>query len=181
MMGPFTCIWVTTLTYWRTHRFLKGHCPAKKMSSIGKYRRNMISFNESVTVAVISSLNCSAPILAICESIIHFKNEEETLSAMDVFRVESIIDLVFIEGCLVFLTLALSLRDMPVYKEAPRQSCFYVYRPRDLEPRRPPPPPPPSPPVTGPPPPTQELEGPVMRLPRIILVKEYKSGRFVYF
>ena len=103
------------------------------------------------------------------------------LSPQDVFSVESILDLFFTEGTITVCTFALSLRDIPVTKEAPRRTVFYVRSPGSLEPRRPPPPPPSLPHLPPPPPPPSPLpplriapkHPPVTKIPdRIILVQE---------
>ena len=180
IIGFINMIFCVLLFSQRARKIIKGHCPDKKMSSIGKYRRNLIDFDDTLALSIISSIIGMWPILWLLEYNIYFKQTQYTLSPKDVFTVESLFDLFYSEGFISILTFALSLRDVPVTKEAPRQTIFYVRSPKGLEPRRPPPPPasrpfPPPPPPPSPLPPLKitTRHPPVTKMPdRIILVQE---------
>ena len=180
IIGPLNMLVCVLWFSRRARKIMKGHCPDKKMSSIGRYRRSLIAFDETVALSIFSSIIGMWPGLWLLEYNIYFKQTQYMLSPQDVFTVESLLDLFYTEGSISVFTFALSLRDIPVSKESPRRTRFYVRSPKSLEPRRPPPPSPP-PPLPPPPPPPSPLpplktasrHPPVTRIPdRIILVQE---------
>ena len=56
LIGPFNTTICALMFSQRAHKIMKRHCPDKKMSSIGKYRRNLLAFDDTVALAIISSL-----------------------------------------------------------------------------------------------------------------------------
>ena len=130
--GPFLQVVFTMYLSEKAKRFMKKHCPHKKMSSIGRYKRNLMSHVETSMMAIIWNL------LGIWETFVHFQLRIFNISPDTAFKVDTMLWLILGEGTIFLLTVVLSLRDIPTYEETPRRTKFYVHIPGDLEPRRPP-------------------------------------------
>ena len=132
MSGPFLQVVYTIYLSGKATRFMKKHCPHNKMSSIGRYKRNLMSHVETTMMAIMGNL------LGIWENFVHFLLRFFNISPEAAFIVENMLWLILGEGTIFLLTVVLSLRDIPTNEETPRRTKFYVHIPGALEPRRPP-------------------------------------------
>ena len=112
---------------WRVKRFLRGHCPNQKMSCIGKYRRNLINFEQTTHWLLCWQVN-----LLLDIPFQSFLEGDQHLSKQAKFFIWTAKG-VFLNECFIFLGLAIKVPDTKVKLFQPGQ--FYVRSPI-LEPRR---------------------------------------------
>ena len=128
IMSPFLCMCMCCFCYYRVKRYIKGLCPKKQLSCIGRYRRNIINFYESFYMMCLWSSN---PFLEV--GMIQFMN----LSPVSIFWSYNIMTFFFLDilhGLLfpLFITIFVKF-------EQPREirlQKFYVRRAVVLDPRR---------------------------------------------
>ena len=99
---PFLQIFFVLYLTWKAKKFIKGHCPQKKMSSIGRYKRNLMSHMESTIMGLYWNL------LALFETHNHIQWSINQLRPDLVFKVESILWIIFSEGSVIIFTFFLS-------------------------------------------------------------------------
>ena len=113
------------------YRLMTGLCPSKKMSCIGKFRRNVLDKNESFWLTIYlffgGLLNVTCNLL--------FVRFEKNLQSSTIFHLNSFFWLLLLEVPMLYLTCILTKREIPKIAEIPRSTKFYVRKPR-LEPRR---------------------------------------------
>ena len=113
---------------WRVKRFLTDHCPNKKMSCIGKYRRNMIDFQQTTYWLICWQVNILLDI-----PFQSFLEADQVLSKESKFLIWTTKG-VFLNECFILTQLAIEAPDRKLKLVHPGQ--FYVRSPI-LEPRRP--------------------------------------------
>ena len=106
-------------------------CPNMRMSCIGKYKRNVLDYQNTAILSIISSL---LQLLSIIN--------EELFSIFEitpglVFIIDSICDMLFYYVLPFCLALLFINADLPSRGEVSRRTQFYVRRPEVLEPRHP--------------------------------------------
>ena len=110
---------------------MAGLCPSKKMSCIGKFRRNVLDKNETIWLLIYWVLgglfNVTCNLL-----FVRFENH---LRPSVIFNLNSFFWLLLLEVPMLYLTFILTRRGIPRIAEIPRSTKFYVLKPR-LEPRR---------------------------------------------
>ena len=110
---------------------MAGLCPSKKMSCIGKFRRNVLDKNETIWLLIYwvlgGLLNVTCNLL-----IVRF---EKHLRPSVIFYLNSFFWLLLLEVPMLYLTFIITRREIPRIAEIPRSTKFYVLKPR-LEPRR---------------------------------------------
>ena len=113
---------------WRVRRFLRGYCPKKKMSCIGKYKRNTIDIQQTTRWLLfwLSSLLLDIPFQSFLEA-------DQVLSKESKFLIWTTKG-VFLNECFILTQLAIEAPDRKLKLVHPGQ--FYVRSPI-LEPRRP--------------------------------------------
>ena len=131
MCGPFLQVVFTIYLYLKAKKFTKGHCPHKKMSSIGKYKRNLMSHGETTMMAIMWNL------MGVWETSNHYQYKNSEISPGTAFQAENLLWLIFGEGTIFLFTIGLSLRDIPTIQQIPRRTKFYLHKPNALEPRQP--------------------------------------------
>ena len=113
------------------HRLMAGLCPSKKMSCIGKFRRNVLDKNETIRLLIYwvlgGLLNVTCNLL--------FVRFEKHLRPSVIFNLNSFFWLLLLEVPMLYLTFILTRREIPRIAEIPRSTKFYVLKP-SLEPRR---------------------------------------------
>ena len=117
----------------RCHRLMKAMCPGKKMSCIGRYKRNVLSYRETCAWSIAWSFNSMlSPV--ITRLLKNMEISPRAVIMIDTFYYEFSYQVVTL--IIVFI---LSKRDLPVHSQPPKITHFYVHRPpKLLEPRRPP-------------------------------------------
>ena len=113
---------------WRVKRFLRGHCPGQKMSCIGKYKRNVINFKQTIFWLLCWQVN-----LLLDFPFQSFLEADQVLSKQSKFFIWTTKG-VFMNECSIFLGLASEVPDTK--SRLVRPGSFYVRSPV-LEPRRP--------------------------------------------
>ena len=112
----------------RVNKYVHGHCPGRKMSSIGKYPRNIIGLQETLFIILI--LHCFA------FAILIFRLTAKNLDKSNAFLVNLIC-----ESCLhsIYFSVFIFARskDMPTRKQAARCVKFNTSKVKTLQPRRP--------------------------------------------
>ena len=113
---------------WRVRRFLRGYCPKKKMSCIGKYKRNTINIQQTTRWLLfwLSSLLLDIPFQSALE-------ESQTLSKQSKFFLWNAKG-VFLNECFIFIQLSIEVPDTRT--KLVKSGQFYVRSP-SFEPRRP--------------------------------------------
>ena len=130
-IGPSLQVVFTIYLYGKAKIFMKGYCPHKKMSSIGRYKRNLMSHVETTILAIMWNL------LGMWEVSVHFQYSNYNISPANAFKTENMLWLILGEGTIFMFTVVLSFRDIPTNEQTPKQTQFYVHIPGPLEPRRP--------------------------------------------
>jgi hypothetical protein len=117
---------------WKTKRLLKTFGPNKKLTCIGKYRRNAINYMESAVLSVAWNIFniLDVSLVAVCKYF--------NLGRNIVFFVDRFMWVVLLEIFTIFIICKISCREMPCHSEPPKPSQFYVHSPLVLVPRRPP-------------------------------------------
>jgi hypothetical protein len=117
---------------WRIDRFLLGFCPGNKMSCIGVFKRNVISFKDTTKMLHILILTAILPTIA---SRTIFEHLDKTLSSITIYWIWNIRKVLF-DMIVFFLPFSFELPDDTIYKN--HTSTFYVRKLAPvLEPRRP--------------------------------------------
>ena len=117
---------------WKAKRQLKTFGPNNKMTSIGKYRRNVINYRESAVVSVAWSLFniLDVSLIAVCKLL--------NLGRNTFFFVDRFMSVILLEFLSIFIVYRISCREMPCLCKPPKPAQFYVHSPLVLVPRRPP-------------------------------------------
>ena len=118
------CFWFK----YRVKRYLKGLCPKKQMSCIGRYTRNLINFDQCFYMMCIWSCKATLGVVII---------DHMNLSSVSIFWYDNVVTFLFLDilnGLLfpLFITVFVTF-------EQPREirlTKFYVRRSVVLEPRR---------------------------------------------
>ena len=113
------------------NRFLKGHCPGRKMSCIGKRRRNVVSLKE--TFWLIHMIMLSGFLDDTLESV--FMYLKIFLSQKSIFLLWSFINFISKEG--LYLILPMLVEKPSIEKRNAKNIPFYTRAPKVLEPRAP--------------------------------------------
>ena len=115
---------------WRVTRFMKGICPSGKMSCVGVYRRNVISFNQTFKCAVFWS--CFSPILSLVLQTV-LSVGEGNISRNTAFWIWNMNGFAcdFLLSLLPFV-----LKIPPKQRSFVKPSEFFVIYPQKIEPRR---------------------------------------------
>ena len=112
----------------RVRRYVKGHCPRNKMSSIGKYRRNVVNMHWEFGCSVLGS----------CFPSIDYALRKISMTYIPQFAF--LVNFVLIDSMVylfyIFLFFALRRNDIPTKRELPAKCTFYISHPKHLEPRR---------------------------------------------
>ena len=117
----------------RCRRSTKTMCPGNKMSCIGKYKRNILSYRDTVALSV--AWNINSMLFPVFMQIL----ENLHISPKAVFLIDTFYYVVTYEIVTLLIVFTLSNRDFPVHSAPPKISQFYVHcPPKLLEPRRPP-------------------------------------------
>ena len=120
---------IYTLRFLRqVNKFVGGQCPAGKMCSIGKYRRNVFGLKETFWAALLGSF------FPILDYFVRFLSR--TLSKRRAFYVNFIVLDSLVHLFYVSILLFSQKQDIPSIEETPRRVVFYVSKPARLEPRR---------------------------------------------
>ena len=122
-------IFYTVKFYFRMTR-CNGQCPGGKMSSIGKYRRNILGLETTFWAGV------SGSCFLLLQNLVRFVSVNY-LSRWHAFYANFIMldSLIFLFYVSIFCFVC--LKDIPSVSDPPRKIVFYVSRPTVLEPRRP--------------------------------------------
>ena len=116
----------------RCKRLIKTMCPGKKMSCIGRYKRNILSYRETGALSVAWSI-CSMLYPVFIEIL-----ENLYISPRAVLLVDTLPYVFTFEIITLLIVFILSKRGFPVYNVPAKISQFYVHiPPKQLEPRRP--------------------------------------------
>ena len=102
LIFPSLQIFFVLYLTWKAKKFIRGHCPQKKMSSIGRYKRNLMNQRESTIMGVYWNL------LALFETHNHIQLSINQLRPDLAFMVESILWIIFSEGSVILFTFFLS-------------------------------------------------------------------------
>ena len=116
--------------YIQMTRYINGQCPGGKMSSIGKYRRNILGLQTTFWAGV------SGSCFLLLQNLVRFVSVHY-LSRWHAFYANFIMldSLIFLFYVSIFCFVC--LKDIPSVSDPPRRIVFYVSRPTVLEPRRP--------------------------------------------
>ena len=106
-------------------------CPAKKMSLIGKYRRNVIEWKETINLIVYFCLGALANVFCVRM----FTEFETILQPEMIFLMSSLFWVTLLELPLLYLTVKLNFRVIPSVTVVSKPTEFYVLKP-SFEPRR---------------------------------------------
>ena len=112
----------------QANRFVAGQCPAGKMCSIGKYRRNIFGMESTFRAALCGS---AFPLLDYCVRFL-----SRTLNKWQAFYINFIILDSIVYIAFVSILVVAHLQSIPCIIETPRRTMFYVTKPQKLEPRR---------------------------------------------
>ena len=108
-------------------------CPGEKMSCIGRYKRNVLSYRETCALSIAWSFN--AMLYPVLTGILKKLN----ISPRAVFMIDTFYYVFTYQFITLLIVVILSKRDFPVHSQPHKISHFYVHSPpRLLEPRRPP-------------------------------------------
>ena len=118
-------------TYYTVRRKMSRLCPAKKMSLIRKYRRNVIEWKETINLIVYFCLG--ALVNVFCVRM--FTKFETILQPELIFLLSAIFWVTLLELPLLYLTVKLNFRIIPSVKLVSKHTKFYVLKP-SFEPRR---------------------------------------------
>ena len=117
----------------RSKRFIKAMCPGEKMSCIGRYKRNVLSYRETCALSIAWSFN--AMLYPVLTGIL----KKMYISPRAVFMIDTFYYVLTYQFITLLIVVILSKRDFPVHSKPHKISHFYVHSPpRLLEPRRPP-------------------------------------------
>lgn len=122
---------ILMMTYQRqkVHRFLAGHCPLGRMSCIGGFKRNVLSFNQTYIWLMYKCFSSMITTLIYQLSVVYSKELTPNVQ----FWIWNIGAFASCEG--VYLVLPFLL-EAPNNDDLPREQEFYTRHPV-LEPRRP--------------------------------------------
>ena len=112
---------------WRVKRFLKGQCPNQKMSCIGKYKRNVINFQQTTYWMLFWQVS-----LLLDIPFQSFLEQDQALSKQAKFLIWNAKG-VFLNECFIFVQLTIKVPSTETKLTQPGQ--FYVRNPIS-EPRR---------------------------------------------
>ena len=112
-------------------RTISGLCPAKKMSCIRKYQRNVIDWNETVYIVVYFCMG--ALVNLFCVSM--FIKFDSILQPEMIFFLSTLFWVTLLELPLLYLTIRLNTRMIPFVMVLPTTIEFYVLKP-SFGPRR---------------------------------------------
>ena len=113
----------------RVKKYVHAHCPRAKMSSIGKYQRNVIDLNTTYIIALI--LHCFTFVIK------YFRQPTQNLDKSDAFLINFVIfdSFIYLLSCCVFLHAR--SQEIPDRKDAENHVQFYAPKAQVLQPRRP--------------------------------------------
>ena len=114
----------------RAKRLCDRLFPGKKMSALGKFKRNVLTLDDTFKLALFFS--CGAIVNVILNYILIAKSLESFVT----FQIKSFFWVGFLDLSLTYITFKLFLTDIPSRPKIPRITKFYVTKP-SLEPRRP--------------------------------------------
>ena len=124
----FTLAFYGVRYFKRVNKYVHGHCPGQKLSSIGKYPRNIIGLQETLFITFI--------LLCLAFAILIFRLTAKNLDKSNAFLVNLIC-----ESCLHLLYFSVFIfarsKDMPTRKQAARCVEFNTSKVKTLQPRRP--------------------------------------------
>ena len=112
----------------KVNKFVDGHCPGRKMSSIGKYRRNILGLQSTFWAALCGA---SFPVVDYFVRFLSQSLNKWEAFYVNFFILDGIVYLFYVSILVVAL-----MEDIPSLKEGPRRIVFYVSKPQKLEPRR---------------------------------------------
>ena len=109
--------------------YVHGQCPRGKMSSMGKYQRNVLELRTTFVIALI--LHCFTFVIKF------FRQPTQNLDNSDAFLVNFILfdGFIYLLSCCIFLHAR--SQEIPDRKDAAIDVEFYVSKTRVLQPRRP--------------------------------------------
>ena len=113
----------------RVKKYISGKCPGGKISSIGKYQRNVIELNTTYIIALI--LHCFTFLIKFLRQL------TQNLDQSNAFLVNFIFldSFIYLLSCCIFLYVR--RQDIPDRKDATNNVEFYVTNVQVLQPRRP--------------------------------------------
>ena len=113
----------------RVKKYISGKCPGGKISSIGKYQRNVIELNTTYIIALI--LHCFTFLIKFLRQL------TQNLDQSNAFLVNFIFldSFIYLLSCCIFLYVR--RQDIPDRKDATNNVEFYVTKVQVLQPRRP--------------------------------------------
>ena len=113
----------------RVKKYVHGQCPRGRMSSIGKYQRNVIDLNTTYTIALI--LHCFTFVIKF------FRQPTQNLDKSNAFLINFIVfdSFIYILSCCVFLHAR--SQEIPDRKDVASVAQFYASKAQVLQPRRP--------------------------------------------
>ena len=113
----------------RVKKYISGQCPGGKISSIGKYQRNVIELNTTYIIALI--LHCFTFLIKFLRQL------TQNLDQSNAFLVNFIFldSFIYLLSCCIFLYVR--RQDIPDRKDATDNVEFYVTKVQVLQPRRP--------------------------------------------
>ena len=110
----------------KVRRFSLGLCPNKRMSCVGKFRRNVLDYNFNVMYAIFFTLFAS--FISITNSIFWRVEFECFIHYKEVFYLNCLYWIVCTEIPLLWVTFKIYRNDIPSKGEK-REIEFYVWRP----------------------------------------------------
>ena len=112
----------------QVNKFVDGQCPGRKMSSIGKYRRNILGLQSTFWAALFGAF------FPLLDYFVRFLSR--TLTKWQAFYVNFVILDSIVYLFYVSILVVAWMHHIPNLKETPRRIVFYVSKPQKLEPRR---------------------------------------------
>ena len=126
---PLLYILIAAYLNWKVKKFMEKHCPRNRMSCIGLFKRNVLTFKQTSSLFHIC---CFSSLVAAGLQIL-FILENDAFSRTSRFWIWNIKELIFNDGWFF----AFCLIEVPSYTVGEERSqCFYVTKPAALEPRR---------------------------------------------
>ena len=133
LMFPFLVECFNRFFCWKVRKYLAGICPRKRMSCIGKYRRNLIDFEQTSRYSTCWVM-FSWMEFVLLMLLTHYKNEMSSQTIFWAWNIPLFVFIDIINGIVLPLTVAVPAKE----KQKPdRRVEFYTRKPRVLEPRRP--------------------------------------------
>ena len=131
ILTPLISLLMTQYLNWKVKVFLSQTCPKKKMSSIGVYKRNVLTFKETKILLYVTCFT-SAVLGAVLQTLLKIKSEGLSKEAR--FWIWNLKG--FLVNDCFYMCLPLFLR-VPIHVEVKTiTSQFYVSKPANLQPRR---------------------------------------------